>query len=113
METDLKLVMEYHNEHRIRSQPGRIRPHGKPNFIYDHPQLYDASKCGIRISPQQLQELLTEANIESLDLPDFLPAAVRRIIDEWMGFNQITQINRENAKQIYLQLRDYLNRNIQ
>lgn len=113
IEADLKLAMEYHNEHRIRSQPGRVRPHGKPNFIYDHPELYGAAKCGIRISAQQLQELLVEANIDSLDVPDFLPAAIRRIINEWMRFNQIPQINPDNAKQIYLQLRDYINRNIQ
>lgn len=108
---DLEEVRLYHNAHCVRRQRNRIRPSGRPEHMYFFPQRYGGNHRGKSVSATELQDLMQHASLQSLDLPDYLPWDVRQKVNKWLRLNSV-QINLENAKTIYVQLRDHFYRHL-
>lgn len=103
---DLKEAMDYHNAHKIRSQPDRLRPSGAPEDLYFFPERCNGRQCGRTISDADIQALCACVGLTSLDIPGAFPPQIKHQIDVWLLCNNVI-VDLENANQIYAQLRHF------
>lgn len=68
------------NNHRGRKHKNKELPDGIPEHIYNFPQHYGATKCGIPISDEDLEEVAQLSNVlENTD--DYLTAEFRELCE--------------------------------
>lgn len=75
------------------------------------PDVFGGTKHGLRVSNDEMDAAARGIGVQQLDLPDFLPAAVRGAIDMWLLLNRVV-LTIGNAKLVYQQLRNFLNNGI-
>lgn len=105
---DLKSVIDYHHGHQIRSQPENIRPSGRPEELFDFPELHGGSNQGLPVSHTDVDELMRIQNVNSLTLPDYIPSDFRDLAEQWWTLNNIDCILSVNDEQVYFSLRQYM-----
>lgn len=111
LQQDLRSVVDYHNNHRIRRQINRERPSGRPEDLYARPTNFGGARRGKIVHDVDMEQLLDLVQIDSLQVPDYLPRAVQSLVVEWMAVNNLT-ITLQNSVQLYLGLRNYFHQNL-
>lgn len=107
IKADLNRAKSDHNEHNIRTQRNRIRPGGVPEDLFTVPELYGGRQCGRMVTQSDVDDAVQFSDVGGLELPDFLPGVVARMIHNWRVMNRVS-VKRTNARNVYLQLRELL-----
>lgn len=111
IEADLLEAIDYHNGHRIRSQPSRLRPSGRVEQMYLHPSRFRGAPHGRIVSSEEIGQLVELLQLDSVELPDFLPFAVRNVMDYWMQASNVS-VTIDNASTVYKAIKHYILANL-
>ena len=85
LKTELEKVQTEWNSHRIRPARGSLAPPGKPDFIYNFPELYDSHSYLTPVDAEML-DILSE--ISCYDLPVCAPTS-KALFDNVSTVNDI------------------------
>ena len=97
-----KILNEKSYHRQTRKQKNKELPDGIPEHIYNFPQHYEATKCGIPISDEDLEEVAQLSNVlENTD--DYLPAEFRELCER--VFPNVNEVLPKEASLVFLFLK--------